>query len=86
MTLDDDAVEHEYHPSDGGCGALSLNHDGDDIHTARTPADFEGESYAGADADTAGQSGKNFLVKDELGRCRRFSLQRHRGRNVSSVT
>lgn len=69
---DDDAVEHEYHPSDRGCGALSLNHDGDNIHTARASADFESEAYAGANADTAGQSGKNFLVKDESGHAELF--------------
>lgn len=63
---DDDAVEHEYHPSDGGSGAFSLDHDGDDIHAARASADFECEAYAGADADTTGQSGENFLVKDEF--------------------
>ena len=59
---DDGDVQKENHPGNTRCAKFALNDDGDDVDAARAPTDFECESDCRADAQTAGDCGKDLHV------------------------
>ena len=76
---DDDAVDHEDHPGDGGRGKFFLHHHGDDVRSARAPARFEAERYRDADSDAAGKRREDFFRKHQRGNVQPFQKHEENG-------